>query len=471
MTATDITASTAVDAGHWRERLTALLAQHGVPGAALGILANGAITDVAAGLLSVRTLVDATPDSLFQIGSISKVWTTTLVMQLVDEGTLTLDTPVAEIIEDFAVVDAEVARTVTVRHLLTHSSGIDGDVFTDTGRGDDCVQRYVEKMREIGQNHPLGATFSYCNSGFILAGRIVEVLTGKTWDGALHERIISPLGLTATVTLPEEALLFRAAVGHVGEPGERPTPAPVWVLPRSAGPAGLITARVHDLLVFAATHLAGGVAPNGTRILSEESTEAMMQWEVDLPDPTTLGDSWGLGWIRFGWDGHRLIGHDGGTIGQAAFLRVLPGADVAVALLTNGGDARGLYQDLFTEIFAEIAGVAMPAPAAPPETPVESGDLSRYVGRYSRAGVDTEVYPVGDELWLRATTTGPLAELQDKPEEYQLVPVDADGAFVMRQKGAPNWTPARFYALADGSRYVHYGVRANPWVDDPAAGR
>ncbi len=117
------------------------------------------------------------------------------------------------------MVDAEVASTVTVRHLLTHSSGIDGDVFTDTGRGDDCVQRYVEKMQEIGQNHPLGATFSYCNSGFILAGRIVEVLTGKTWDAALRERIIEPLGLTATVTLPEEALLHRAAVGHIGRAG------------------------------------------------------------------------------------------------------------------------------------------------------------------------------------------------------------------------------------------------------------
>jgi CubicO group peptidase (beta-lactamase class C family) len=471
MTVTEIATSQGVDAGHWRERLSTLLGRHKVPGAALGILRDGAITDVAAGLLSVRTLVDATPDSLFQIGSISKVWTTTLIMQLVDEGKLTLDTPVAELITDFAVVDAEVASTVTVRHLLTHSSGIDGDVFTDTGRGDDCVQRYVEKMQEIGQNHPLGATFSYCNSGFILAGRIVEVLTGKTWDAALRERIIEPLGLTATVTLPEEALLHRAAVGHMGEPGDDPTPAPVWVLPRSAGPAGLITARVHDVLVFAATHLAGGVAPNGTRILSAESAEAMTQWQVDLPDPTTIGDSWGLGWIRFDWDGHRLVGHDGGTIGQAAFLRLVPGTDFAVALLTNGGDARGLYQDLFTEIFAELAGVTMPAAPAPPENPVDAGDLSSYLGRYSRAGVDTEVYLQDGDLRLRATTTGPLAALQDKPDEYELVAVDTDGAFVMRQEGAPNWTPARFYALTDGSRYVHYGVRANPRVDDPAAAR
>ena len=107
-----------------------------------------------------------------------------------------------------------------MRHLLTHTSGIDGDVFTDTGRGDDCLEKYVALLAEAAQNHPLGATWSYCNSGFSLAGRVIEKLTEGTWDAAIKERLVGPLGLTHTGTLPEEALLHRAAVGHV-ERGRR----------------------------------------------------------------------------------------------------------------------------------------------------------------------------------------------------------------------------------------------------------
>ena len=108
------------------------------------------------GVLSLRTEAPTTADSLFQIGSITKVWTATVIMQLVDEGRLELDTPVVEVLPDLRLSDAEVTRTVTIRHLLTHTSGIDGDVFTDTGRGDECLERYVALLADVAQNHPLG---------------------------------------------------------------------------------------------------------------------------------------------------------------------------------------------------------------------------------------------------------------------------------------------------------------------------
>src|SRR6201986_1633320 len=141
-------------------------------------------------------------------------------MQLVDEGKLDLDAPVAEVLPELRLADAEVAKTVTMRHLLNHTSGIDGDVFTDTGRGDDCVEKYVGLMADIKPNPPLGAPWSYCHSGFVLAGRVIEKLTGLTWDAALREKLYVPLGLKHTVTLPEEALLFRTAAGHVDTSAE-----------------------------------------------------------------------------------------------------------------------------------------------------------------------------------------------------------------------------------------------------------
>ncbi len=457
-----------IDAAHWQRRLAVLADRHRVPGAALGILRvsqgrDDELVELAYGVLNKETGVEVTSDSLFQVGSISKAWTATVVMQLVDEGLLDLDAPIADVLPELRLADPDVTKQVTMRHLLTHTSGIDGDVFTDTGRGDDCVEKYVARLGEAGQNHPLGATWSYCNSGFALAGRVIEKLTGGTWDKAMRDRIFSPLGLEHTVTLPEEALLHRAAVGHVSEGTGEPARAGIWSLPRSLGPAGIICSTPADVLSFARLHLAGGLAPDGTRLLSEASAAAMAGMHADLPDKHTLGDSWGLGWIRFGWDGRRLIGHDGNTIGQSAFLRLLPGEGLAVTLLTNGGSTKDLYQDLYREIFAQLADVDMPRPLSPPATAVEV-DARPYAGVYERAGARLEVLVSGDGPVLRTTVTGPLAELTPDPvQEYVMVAVEP-GLFVVREPRSQTWTPVTFYELRTGEKYLHYSVRATPKV-------
>ncbi|WP_199434117.1 serine hydrolase [Qaidamihabitans albus] len=458
-----------LDAAHWQRRLTELAAWHGVPGATLGILrlrpgAEDELVEAACGVLNVDTGVETTTDSVFQIGSVSKVWTTTVVLQLVDEGLLDLDMPLAEILPELRLSDPDTTKKVTMRHLLTHTSGIDGDVFTDTGRGDDCLEKYVTVLADVAQNHPLGVTWSYCNSGFSLAGRVIEKLTGTTWDQAMRERLFDRLGLTHTGTLPEEALLHRAAVGHVTEDGQ-PRRAPVWTLQRAAGPAGLVCSTAADVLGFARMHLTGGRAPDGGHVLSETSAEAMAGFQVELPDKYLLGDSWGLGWCRFDWDSHRLIGHDGNTIGQSAFLRLLPEQGLAVTLLTNGDSAHDLYEDLYREIFAEVAGVAMPQPLEPPAEPV-AVDLSTHAGTYERESVRMEVLTEGKDGTpaLRTTVTGPLAELvPEATQEYRLVPVD-DDLFVAKDPGMRMWIPLTFYELPTGERYVHFGARATPKV-------
>jgi hypothetical protein len=280
----------------------------------------------------------------------------------------------------------------------------------------------------------------------------------------MRERLFAPLGLTHTVTLPEEALLYAAAVGHVGEGGAEPSRAPAWGLPRAVGPAGLITSTVRDVLAFARLHLTGGLAGDGTRVLAAASAAAMTDKQADLPDKYTLGDSWGLGWIRYGWSGHRLIGHDGNTIGQSAFLRLLPEPGLAVALLTNGGNTRDLYEDLYREIFVEVTGVEMPRPLTPPTESV-TADLDPWLGTYERASIRMEVFSGDDGPRLRTTVTGPLAELVPDPvEEHPLVAVAPD-LFVVRAPETETWTPVTFYALPTGERYVHFGARATPKVD------
>ena len=152
------------------------------------------MTEAAAGVLSTRTAYPATADSLWQIGSITKVYTATLIMQLVEEGRLDLDAPVVEVLPELRLVDPDVTKSVTPRHLLSHTSGIPGDLFLDTGRGDDCLARYVSALEDLSLTHPLGATMSYCNSGYVMAGRIIEQLTDQVWDRALADRLLTPSG-------------------------------------------------------------------------------------------------------------------------------------------------------------------------------------------------------------------------------------------------------------------------------------
>ncbi|MFD5226072.1 serine hydrolase domain-containing protein [Microbacterium sp. NPDC058342] len=459
-----------IDAEHWRARLDQLARKHGVPGAQLGILRMGADgaadeqTVVSAGHLHVPAQIPVREDAVFQIGSISKVWTATVAMQLVDEGLIGLDQPVIEVLPELRLADMDAASRVTLRHLLTHTSGIDGDVFTDTGRGDDTIEKYIALLVEQTQNHPLGATWSYCNAGFVLAGRVIEVLTGQTWDAAMKERLYDPLGLTDTVTLPEDAILRPVAVGHVDGPDGELQVAPAWMLPRPLGPAGLITSTAADVLAFARMHLAGGVAADGTRVLAEALVDDMAAMQADVPEKHSLGDSWGLGWIRFGWNGERLIGHDGNTIGQAAFLRLLPEQGIAVTLLTNGGHTRDLYMELYREIFAEIAGVQMAStlePVAGAET-----DVTPYLGTYERASMRMEVQPApaaGEPANLRVTATWSIEAGEPDVTDFPLHAVEP-GLFATRAPGTETWMGVKFYSLDTGEQYVHFGARATPKV-------
>ncbi|GAB2963326.1 serine hydrolase domain-containing protein [Saccharothrix stipae] len=447
-----------MDINHWQGRLAELCVAHRVPGASLAVLVDGEIHECATGVLHCGTGVPVTADSLFQIGSISKLYTATLIMQLVAEGRLDLDAPVASVLPGFAVADPVATETVTSRQLLTHTSGIDGDFFHDTGRGDDCLAAYVAACARLGQNHPPGATMSYGNSGFSVLGRIIEVLTGQVWDVALRERLLDPLGTRGTMTLPEDVLRFRSAMGHLGEPGEAPVPAPVWGLPRSAGPAGTINATAADVLRFARLHLDGGRTPDGTVVLAADHVAAMHRPVVEPPSSEATGMRWGLGWIAYDWPGGRVIGHDGATVGQKAFLRAVPEAGVAVALLTNGGVPAEVYQRLFTELLTEHAGVAPPLfepPAEPPVVPV-----GQYVGSYPREGYDVAVTERDGVLHLRGVTTGELAGI-NAVTEVDLVPVE-EGLFAARRNEHEPWVPVVFYRLPDGSPYLHFSMRAAP---------
>lgn len=409
----------------WSARLSELAVAAKVPGAVLGICHDGKTTIAPYGVLNAATGVEVTADSLFQIGSISKPWTATMIVQLAAEGRLRLDDPVVKLLPE-APIDAR----VTIRHLLTHSSGIDGDVFTDTGRGDDCVERYVGLLGDVDLLFEPGTAYSYCNAGFVLLGRIIEVLDERTWDESLRHRLIEPLGLTRTVTLPEEAILHRAALGHLAADG---SPVKTWQLPRSLGPAGLVAQSAGDLLEFARLHL------------TDERFASMQEQQVRNPGGTGGLTGVGLTWRVYDWSGRKLIGHDGTTISQLAFLRIDPEARLAVCLLTNSGNGPALFEPLASEVFTHYTGVAHPEPPQPIDQPVDD----RHVGRYERAGVRLDVVRRDDRLVLNAQATGDRLLFAEEPvKEYELYPtLPADGNhFVTRESPANPWVPLTFTA-------------------------
>lgn len=344
--------------------------RHQVPGASLAILRNNRITaTAAAGVTSLDTKVPVNEDTVFQIGSITKPHTTTLIMQLVDEGLLDLDTPVQHYLPHFRVADLDVSRKVTPRHFLSHQSGIDGDFFVDSGRGDDNIERIVAMATMVPSLFPIGAKLSYCNLGFAVLGRVIEVLTGRTWDMALKERIFDPLGMDHAFSQPEQAIRFSCAIGHIPNQNQRgtwhPTSIPYLSLgQKAAGATPSMTAT--DLLKFARMHMNGGKSQDGEKLLTARSVNAMQKRQIRAPKYTPLNvNGWGLGWMLMDWNGHKLYGHDGGTIGQSAFLRILPKKGLAVAMLTNGGDTPALYQEMFGEIFKDMARVSVPEPPEP----------------------------------------------------------------------------------------------------------
>jgi CubicO group peptidase (beta-lactamase class C family) len=195
------------------KRLKSGVRKYNVPGATIGVLRNGRITEAAAGVVNLDTRVPTTTDSVFQIGSITKVFTATLIMQLQEQGKLDIDEPLRTYLPNFRLADMSVANSVTLRQLLCHTSGIDGDFFPDAGRGDECTARFVDMCALLPQLFPPGDMMSYCNAGFSFLGRVIEVLTSSSFDDSLRANIFKPLGMRHAVSLPEDHLRHRSAIG------------------------------------------------------------------------------------------------------------------------------------------------------------------------------------------------------------------------------------------------------------------
>jgi CubicO group peptidase (beta-lactamase class C family) len=273
--------------------------------------------------------------------------------------------------------------------------------------------------------------------------------------------VFGPLGLTRTVTLPEEALRFRTAWGHLPGPDGVPTLVDSWDFPRSSGPAGAIAASSRDLVTFARLFLEDGRNVDGERILSPELTAEMTRPRVAVPD-RSIADHWGLGWALKDVGGRRIYQHGGNGSGQNALLRVVPDRGVAVAVLTNGGDQNELPGVLAEELLRELCDLE---PEDEPR-PTEGADAvadDAVTGVYERLGFRLDIAARDGALHGVLAIVEPLAsQLPDfPPRALELHPSTAgSGIYVSRvEPDRKDWTPLVFVEI-DGERYVHFGGRA-----------
>jgi CubicO group peptidase (beta-lactamase class C family) len=390
-------------------RVTEAMTRLRVPGVAVGILCDGEETMAGFGVTNIDHPLPVDADTLFQIGSTTKTITGTAAMRLVEMGTLDLAAPVREYLPGLRLSDPDAAARVTLRHLFTHTAGWLGDYFDDFGPGDDALDRMVRAMAALPQVTPLGEVWSYNNAGFYLAGRVIEVAAGKPYEAAVQELVFDPLGMTRSFFFASDAIIHRVAVGHHTDGGE-PVVARPWPLPRCAHPAGGVISTARDQLRYARFHLGDGAGPDGARLLSRASMEAMQSPQVAAES----GDAWGLTWGLRRVNGVRVVRHGGATNGQLSAFVMVPERGFAVTVLTNADSGGLLHDEIVRWALARYVGLEVPEPV-PVAIPTERA--REYAGRYTGALTDLEIKIENGALALDVIPKGgfPLKSTPARP--------------------------------------------------------
>jgi CubicO group peptidase (beta-lactamase class C family) len=369
-----------------------------VPGLALGIIQDGQWFAEGFGVTSIANPLPVTSDTTFQIGSTSKTVTATVIMMLVEEGKLELDEPVKTYLPNLELSDADVAARVTVRHLLNHTAGWAGDLFVHTGDGDDALGLYVQKMRDLPQLTPLGEVWHYNNAAFGLAGRVVEAVTGKTFESVATELVLDPLEMTHSSYFPSEAMLERFAVGHFVNEHDVVQISKPWALARNTSSVGRINSSVIDQLKYAQFHLGDGTTSSGKRLLSSEAM-------IEMQTPTVNGANGAMhaiSWFVHDLAGTKLVRHGGATNGQMSEFYLVPERNFAWTILTNAEKGRALNTEMVGFIHQHLLGLQA---SEPEHLNLSASELEPFLGSYrdSNFGTTIEFKLEGEHLILHVT--------------------------------------------------------------------
>ncbi|NIM95082.1 MAG: serine hydrolase [Anaerolineales bacterium] len=403
-----------------------------IPGVAIGVLHNEFLSTKGLGVTSIKNPLPVHEETLFQIGSITKTFTCSAIMSLIENEKLSLDTKIINILPDFKLKDDEVTSNCNIQHLLTHSGGWVGDFFIDTGSGDDALDLYMNRMTDLDQVASLGSYYSYNNSGFSLLGLILERIHEKSYEEAISETILAPLDMDSCHFKPTDVMVGRFCVGHRIEEEELIIAKP-WHLTRCAYPAGGLVASVGDLLKYSQFHL-NMDSSKSESILTNESRLLMQKPHYSVQkDKEDCGLSWRIQKI----DKNRVISHGGATNGQIALLLLVPKYKFALVVLANADLGRQLIKEVQKWCLKEYLNIDTPPVKTVEATPEEMKELE---GRYTLPKVGyTDIAVLGDTLVAQDTYTGgfPTEDTPPPPAPppYRLAFTGVDNLVVLDGEG------------------------------------
>jgi CubicO group peptidase (beta-lactamase class C family) len=432
-----------------------------VPGVAVGVTFDGEEHVAVHGVTSVEDPLPIDAGTLFQIGSTGKTYTATAILILVEQGRIDLHAPVRSYVPELRLKDEQVAREVTVLHLLNHTAGWDGDLFEDTGEGADAIDRYVQRMATIEQVTPLGSMVSYNNASLALAGLVLERVTGQLYERVIRELLLDPLGMRRSFFFLKEIMTYRFANGHRRSQDGTVTVTRPWDSGRYGVAMGGLSSNVTDQLAWARFHLGDGTAPDGARILSESLLRGMQQPTVSCPG-NALGDAIGISWLLRDVEGARVVAHGGSMVGQFSIFEMVPERRFAITSLTNcGPNGPEFNEQIYRWAFEAYLGIQVKDPEP---VRLEEEVLAAYAGRYETIASICDVTAADGGLILVDTIRPEvLAQLgeeapDDPPEPLGILPGEGDRYVVTdgSSKGARGYFSRADDGSVDG---MHVGGR------------
>jgi CubicO group peptidase (beta-lactamase class C family) len=263
-------------------------------------------------------------------------------------------------------------------------------------------------MVDLPQLNAPGEIWHYNNAGFYVAGRIIEVITGKPYETALRELLLEPLGMTHSFFMPGEVMIHRFAVGHIID-GDQVSVAEPWGLARAVNPVGGLNSCAQDMLRYARFHLGDGTGPDGARLLSKDKLEFMRS---ALSQVGHAADAVGVSWMLKQSGEVMLVSHGGATNGQQAAFVFAPARDFALVVLTNSSRGSELHREISDWTLNRYLGITKTKPDIQAMT--ESA-LAEYVGDYEAALTKYEIRLEDGELILQARPKGGFPNKDSKP--------------------------------------------------------
>ena len=378
--------------------VTAAAEKFAIPGVAVAVWADGTETYACPGVTSLEEPRPVDENTLYSLGSISKTYTATVMMRLVAQKKVDLDAPVRRYVPELVLRNEQWASEMTVLNLLNHTAGLDWRLIVDTGDGDDALARFVARLTELEQLAPPGTRTSYSQAGYNLAGRIIEEVTGLTFERAVETLVLEPLALRDTLYAMDDIMARPAvAMGHNADADGQYAIARQWKDNRANNPGGGVASSVADLLRWARFHLGDGRAPDGTQVLPPETLHQMRVPTAELQS-STLGDAIGIGWFLRDVGGVRTVGHGGSGNGQFAELLMVPERDFAIIAASNASPT-GIpcNQAIVRWALEHYLGVADRDPEPEPYDQVRAAEI---VGAYENDAMTFTITTDGTTLSL-----------------------------------------------------------------------